>query len=91
VRMALGASRESVVSLILRQSARLALIGTVAGLALALGVSQLVSSFVVGLGPADPIAFGIATVVLIGVLFAASWSPARRAARMDPMHALRAE
>jgi len=91
VRMALGASRESVLSLILRQSARLALIGTVAGLALALGVSQLVSSFVVGLGPADPIAFGIATVVLIGVLFAASWSPARRAARMDPMHALRAE
>ncbi len=91
LRMALGASRESVLSLVLHQSARLALIGTTIGLAVALGVSQLLRSLLIGLGPVDPVAFGLAIIVLTGVLLAASWGPARRAARMDPMRALRAE
>jgi ABC-type antimicrobial peptide transport system permease subunit len=91
LRMALGASRDSVLSLVLRQSARLALIGTTIGLAVALGVSQLLRSLLIGLGPVDPVAFGLAIIVLTGVLLAASWAPARRAARMDPMRALRAE
>jgi predicted permease len=91
LRMALGATRESVVSLVLRQAGRLALIGTLAGLALALGVSQLLESLLVGIGAVDPIAFGAATIVMIGVLFAATWAPARKAAATDPMRALRAE
>jgi predicted permease len=91
VRMALGATREAVLSLILRQSGRLALIGCLAGLALAIGVSQLLGSLLVGIGAIDPLAFGIATLVLTAVLMAASWAPARRAAKMDPMRALRAE
>jgi ABC-type antimicrobial peptide transport system permease subunit len=89
--MALGATREAVLSLILRQSGRLALIGCVAGLALAVAVSQLLGSLLVGIGAVDPLAFGVATLVLTAVLIAASWAPARRAAKMDPMRALRAE
>lgn len=91
VRMALGATRRDVVSLVVGQSARLALIGTATGLALAAGVSQLLQSLLIGLGPIDPLAFGLATLALGGVLVAASWAPARRAARMDPVRALRAE
>ena len=91
LRMALGASREAVLSLVLTQSARLATVGAVVGLALAVGVSVLLQSLLVGVGTIDPIAFGLATLVLMGVLLAATWSPARRASRMDPMRALRAE
>ncbi len=91
VRMALGASRESVLSLVLRQSGRLALVGTLVGLALAAAVSQLLESLLVGIGSVDPLAFGAATAVLFGVLLFAAWTPAYRASRMDPMRALRAE
>lgn len=91
LRMALGATRESVLALVLRQAARLALVGALIGLALAAGVSQLVAGLLVGIGSIDPFAFGVATVVLVLVLFVATWLPARRAAAMDPMRALRAE
>ncbi len=91
LRMALGATRESVLALVLRQAARLALVGAVIGLALAAGVGQLVAGLLVGIGSIDPLAFGVATVVLTLVLFVATWVPARRAAAMDPMRALRAE
>jgi predicted permease len=91
LRMALGATRESVLSLVLRQAGRLALVGTAIGLALAAGVSQLVAGLLVGVGSIDPFAFGVATMLLTLVLFAATWAPARRAAGMDPMRALRAE
>lgn len=91
VRIALGASREAVLALVLRQATRLALAGTVVGIALAIAVSQLLTSLLVGLGAVDPIAFGVATLILTGVLLAASWAPATRAARMDPMRALRTD
>lgn len=91
VRMALGATREAVLSLVLRQSARLAGIGAVVGLALAIGVSVLLQNLLIGIQPIDPLAFGTATVLLVAVLLAASWAPARRASKMDPMRALRAE
>jgi predicted permease len=91
VRMALGASRRGVLSLVLRQASRMALIGTVVGFALAIGASQLLNSLLIGLGPIDPLAFGVATLLLIGVLLVASWVPANRAAHLDPMRALRAE
>jgi predicted lysophospholipase L1 biosynthesis ABC-type transport system permease subunit len=91
LRMALGATRESVLSLVLRQAGRLALVGTAIGLALAAGVSQLLGGLLVGVGGIDPFAFGAATMLLMLVLLAATWVPARRAAGMDPMRALRAE
>lgn len=91
LRMALGARREDVLSLVLGQAGRLALGGAVVGLALAAGASTLLQSLFVGIGTIDPIAFGIATLVLFIVLLAASWAPARRASLMDPMRALRAE
>jgi predicted permease len=91
LRMALGATREHVLSLVLRQSGLLALIGAGIGLGLALAVSRLLESLLVGVGSVDPIAFGVATLLLLAVLVAAAWAPARRAAGMDPMRALRAE
>jgi putative ABC transport system permease protein len=91
LRMALGATRESVLALVLRQSARLALIGGVVGLALALGVGMVLQSLLIGIRPIDPVAFGTAVSTLVVVLLAASWVPARRASRLDPMRALRSE
>jgi predicted permease len=91
VRMALGATRDAVLKLVLRQSARLAMIGAAVGLLLAVGVSLALQSLLIGIQPIDPIAFLTATLVLGGVLLAASWAPARRAANLDPMRALRAE
>jgi putative ABC transport system permease protein len=91
VRMALGATRESVLALILRQAARLALVGGGVGLALALGVGMVLQSLLIGIRPIDPVAFGAATLTLMVVLLAASWVPARRASRLDPMRALRSE
>jgi predicted lysophospholipase L1 biosynthesis ABC-type transport system permease subunit len=91
VRVALGATRQSVLAMVLRQAGRLAAVGTLAGLALALVVGRLVESLLVGIGAIDPVAFGAATLSMLGVLLVATWLPARRAARMDPMEALRAE
>jgi predicted permease len=91
LRMALGATQRSVLSLVLRQAGGLALVGTGIGLALAVGVSQLLESLLVGIGAVDPLAFSVATLLMLGVLLIATWAPARRAAAMDPMRALRAE
>jgi predicted permease len=91
LRMALGATREAVLTLVLRQSARLAVVGAVAGLALAIGVSLLLRSLLIGIEPLDVTAFATALTLLSGVLLAASWLPARRASKLDPMQALRAE
>jgi putative ABC transport system permease protein len=91
LRMALGATRESVLAMVLRQSARLALIGGVVGLALALGVGIALQSLLIGIRPIDPVALGTAVSMLMAVLLAASWVPARRASRLEPMRALRSE
>jgi predicted permease len=91
IRMALGSSREAVLWLVMRQSGRLAIIGTAIGACLAAGASILLESLLIGLAPVDPAAFGTAIVVLVTVMLAASLVPARRATRMDPMIALRAE
>ncbi len=91
IRMALGSTREAVLRLILWQCGRLALAGTAAGIALAIGASVLLSSFLIGLKPVDPIAFAAATSLMSATMAWASIVPARRAARMDPMRALRAE
>jgi ABC-type antimicrobial peptide transport system permease subunit len=77
--------------LVLTQASRLALAGAATGFALAIAASRLLNRLLIGLGPVDPLAFGVATLLLIAVLLAASWVPANRAAHMDPMRALRAE
>ena len=91
IRVALGSSRESVLWLVLRQAGRLAAIGAVAGVVLAVLCSLLLQSLLIDLAPVDPAAFGLAILLLSGVMLAASIVPARRATRMDPMRALRSE
>ena len=91
IRMALGASREGVLWLVLRESGRLAAIGAVVGIALSVLVSQLLKALLIGIQPIDPIAFGAATVLLGGTMLVASLIPARQATRMDPLPALRTE
>jgi predicted permease len=91
IRMALGASGEEVVGLVLRQGLRLALVGVAMGVGPALVVGQALRGMLVGLSPADPLTVGCLALVLIGVAVFASWLPARRASRVDPQVALRAE
>ena len=91
IRIALGSSQGSVLWDVLRQAGRLAIIGASIGLALAAGCSFLLGRLLIGLTPIDPVAFGTAVLLLLSVLVAASIVPARRAARLDPVRALRAE
>jgi putative ABC transport system permease protein len=91
IRMALGASEQAVWSMVLRQAARLGAIGAGLGLALAAGLGVVVQSLLVGVPPTDPVTFGGLVLLMASVLFAASYGPARRAARTDPAVALRAE
>ena len=91
IRVALGSSRESVLWLVLRQAGRLAAIGAAVGLVLSVLCSLLLQSLLIDLAPVDPAAFGLAILLLSGVMLAASIVPARRATRMDPMRALRSE
>jgi predicted permease len=91
VRVALGAQAETVVRLMMRQG----LLSTVAGLVLGGGgawlLGRAVRSLLFGVGPADPLVYGVVASVLLAVAAAAAWLPARRAATVDPMVALRAE
>jgi len=89
VRMALGACYASVLALVLRQGLVLAGLGIVIGAVGALGLTHLLSSLLFGVAPTDPVTFAAAPSLLIGVAALACWIPARRAARIDPMRALR--
>jgi putative ABC transport system permease protein len=89
IRLAIGAPQGAVVWLVLRQAAVMALTGGLVGLALAGGLALLLRSLLVGLDPIDLTAFGVAFTLLVSVMFAASWTPARRAAKMDPLQSLR--
>jgi putative ABC transport system permease protein len=91
IRMALGASRGSVLRLVLRQALILVSIGVAIGLAISLGVSRLFTSVLFQVKPTDPLTFVAVTLVLIAVALVASYIPARRATRVDPMVALRHE
>ena len=91
IRIALGSSSEGVVWLILRQAARLGIIGGTIGFALAVVCSMLLESLLIDLPAVDPTAFGAAVFVLTAVMLTAAAVPARRATRMDPMRALRSE
>ena len=91
IRMALGAARRETLGLILRETAALGAVGVAIGVPLALAGTRLARSMLFGVGPWDPRLFVIAMVVLAAVLLAAGAIPARRATRIDPMSALRAE
>ena len=91
VRMALGARSADILRLVLSGGAKLVLAGVVAGLAGALLGTRVLGSLVFGVSPLDPLSFGGATLVLITIALLAHWVPVRRALRIDPASALRAE
>jgi putative ABC transport system permease protein len=91
VRMALGADRRDVLRLVLTRAFRIVVAGVVVGLAGAAGVTRVLQTFLFGVTPTDPIAFTIVTLLLMAVGLMAAWLPARRATRIDPCVALRAE
>jgi predicted permease len=91
IRMALGATQGKVMGMVLREGLLLTIVGLIAGLLMGLGVARVAARFLYGIGPADPISI-VATIVLLGVAsLLASYLPARRASRIDPMVALRYE
>jgi len=91
IRMALGAVRRDVMSLVVGQSMRLLLIGIAAGTTAALLLTRFMSGLLFGISPSDPITFASVVLFLAAVAFLASYLPARRAACVDPMVALRYE
>lgn len=91
IRMALGARRGDVFRLIMRQGALQIAVSTIAGLALALLAGQALATMLYRVSPVDPLALAAATLLLTGAAFTACWIPARRATRVDPNTALRAE
>lgn len=91
IRIALGAQRRDVLRLILGDGAKMALIGVVAGVVAALGLTRLMRSVLYGVSATDPVTFAAVVVVLTSVALAACYLPARRAMRVDPMIALRYE
>jgi predicted permease len=91
IRMALGAQPGQVRGMILRESTGLALVGIVVGVAAALLLTRLVKSMLYGIQPYDPLTIVGGVLILLAVALAASWIPARRAAGVQPMEALRHE
>lgn len=91
VRVALGATAADVRQLILRQSVTVTIVGSVLGLAGALGLSRLLESVLYEVSATDPVTFVVAPVVLISVSLMATWFPVRRATRVAPTEALRAD
>jgi putative ABC transport system permease protein len=91
VRMALGAERGDVLRLVLARALRIVLAGLVVGLAAAAGVTRVLQRFLFGITPTDPITFTAVSLLLVAVALMAAWLPARRATRIDPSVALRAE
>jgi putative ABC transport system permease protein len=91
IRMALGARSIDVLTVVLRQGLKLTLIGVAAGVTGALALTRVLSSLLYDVTPTDPMTLILVSCVLVGVALLASYLPARRAARIDPMVALRYE
>ena len=91
IRMALGAQRRNVLSLVIGQGLKLTLSGAALGVVAALALTRVVRSLLYGVSPTDPLTFAAVTATLLLVAVFACWLPARRAARVHPMEALRYE
>jgi len=91
IRIALGAQRRDVIRLVVGEGAKCSLLGIAIGLAGAFGVTRWMSSELYGVSPTDPLAFGAVAGLLFVVTLTACYVPARRALRVDPLIALRAE
>src|SRR2546425_797518 len=91
IRMALGARRRDVVQMVLGQGLRMALLGLLIGLIGSLAVARLIAGLLFGITPADPGTLVATSLLILGVALLACYIPARRAARVDPMVALRYE
>jgi putative ABC transport system permease protein len=91
IRIALGANRSDILKLVLGQGLRISLVGLVVGLAMALGVTRVIAAMLYGVKPTDPVTFGGVSLLLTAVALLASYLPARRAAKVEPLVALRYE
>jgi putative ABC transport system permease protein len=91
IRVALGAQRHQVIMMVVRQGLKLAIIGIVIGVLVAVFAMRVLGSFLYGLSSADLLSFAYVSVLLLGVALAACYLPARRATRIDPIVALREE
>jgi predicted permease len=91
IRLALGATAREVVRLVLTQASRLAMVGVVIGIGVALIVSRALAGLLYGVSPRDPVTLVAVAVLLFVVALVASWVPARRAGRVEPMGVLRDE
>jgi predicted permease len=91
VRVALGAQTRAVVAMVLRKSLAWVCVGVAAGVLAAAGAARLVASLLYGISPHDPLAYAAAAATLLLAALVAAWVPALRAARVDPMVALRSE
>jgi ABC-type antimicrobial peptide transport system permease subunit len=89
--MALGAAPGDIVRRVLQRSLALSAAGLLAGLLVALALSRLLASLLFGVGATDPATYGGVAALLLLVSAIASWIPARRATRVDPVSALRSE
>ena len=91
LRIALDAQLSDVQKLILKQGMFLAAIGSICGLIIAFGGARMMKSMLYGVSTSDPITFTCVALLLFGIALLACWIPARRASRVEPMIALRAE
>jgi putative ABC transport system permease protein len=91
IRMALGAQRRDVLRLVIRQGIGLTLLGAAIGVAIAVALTRMMKSWLFGVSPTDPLTFAVAALLLTIVALLSCWVPARRAAKVDPITALRFE
>jgi putative ABC transport system permease protein len=89
IRMAIGAQKRDILNVVMRGSLRAVLMGLAVGVVLAIGAARLLRGVLYGLGALDVVSFATASLLFLTIALAASWLPARRAMRIDPVVALR--